>query len=1004
MANQTNSDDLTLIESITREEGVEDILKNARKALDAENARFRLRSWDDKSVVHVKGWIIGSLGNEVTELAERVYYDPEKKERAYCMVGVTARIARYYEEKAKESKNFRLMKNLKNSLTDDEINQKKSWIDLQNDDRFKDFLAMLRNKRGYSIKWNEIPDRCSEDFDNFLKQDYNIANVKKKTFKQKRKIEIKLENDEKISFKLEDDNKKATLKIKGIENKIDVDNVEGELIICTGLNKKKNDWEVFCKNIKKYKNNEYEFFSNAFSRDSPWNNEDDKIDKEKQWNDLREHIYKESKFKDKIVEFLDQVENTVKHYKKLCDDYDKYIRSIEKLKYEIVVPVEAFGKFIGVLNFHLIEEYTDKEKDKKVELAKSYAAKLAINSLRWQDRLSDKFQSVAKTITAENDLEIIATKISDGIRSGLYSIDKTDVYPLLYIPKQPILQSNDMNNEKEFSRLWNDTYQQRKKPIGKKELKLWDEENKLGNISIRFNGFGWNVLRKWKLCNKESPEAKDLFEVCPYVDNPNSRCGSRSALFEKIKTTGCIPLVYDKKVYGLLYLHCKERHFFTDVELNALYIFSGQAAIAIYNAKLTGDPYEKLYGSKIIDLINRYSESSKSLIYDLDTKLKNWAAHVKGARGQVIADITIDTIKEISELFDLPEGFTSYIRDFKVRECALQSITDYRDHFIHPFHVFCLGYIIKKRWENNKDSSFEPLNFGDTVSSEFYKTWFITSIFHDVGYPLEKLEKLAKNFSNESFGCEIESLYDWNALLWANDKNDNLKNIQDLSDLFKKKCGRKDDIFNKWLHKRLLNDRDHGVLSALMLLNEDKIKWENELSSIAREAALAIAIHNWKPQINKGNNIIKSYPYLEAIYVKEFPLAFFLYYCDSAQEWGRNVLLDLLSNDPSKAKSNGNGYKALLYDVDDIGKKVKIQYTIENQDKKDITNLNNNLMTKNTELKTIFESTWWLYDDDCFKPEITGISLLSSEMESLKPMVRLRRNLLYNNKSNKSRY
>ncbi|MGC1119482.1 MAG: hypothetical protein WBA22_00185 [Candidatus Methanofastidiosia archaeon] len=52
------------------------LLHEAKEKLGAENARFRLRSWDDRSVVHVPNWIIGSeLEQAEPELAERIYFD-----------------------------------------------------------------------------------------------------------------------------------------------------------------------------------------------------------------------------------------------------------------------------------------------------------------------------------------------------------------------------------------------------------------------------------------------------------------------------------------------------------------------------------------------------------------------------------------------------------------------------------------------------------------------------------------------------------------------------------------------------------------------------------------------------------------------------------------------------------------------------------------------------------------------------------------------------------------
>ena len=122
---------------------------------------------------------------------------------------------------------------------------------------------------------------------------------------------------------------------------------------------------------------------------------------------------------------------------------------------------------------------------------------------------------------------------------------------------------------------------------------------------IREKGLGREVIEKWK--EKESnsnTDARYLFIDATDVDDPNSMKGSRTALNEKISSTGCLPLIFEHQVYGLLYLHCLQRHFFTDSEVHALQISGLQAAIAINNTRRIGQSYEELFGTKIIDLID----------------------------------------------------------------------------------------------------------------------------------------------------------------------------------------------------------------------------------------------------------------------------------------------------------------------------------------------------------------------------------------------------------------
>lgn len=399
------------------------------------------------------------------------------------------------------------------------------------------------------------------------------------------------------------------------------------------------DWEKYLGYLNKIKSNgkgKEKFFDEAINESSPWIKKNEGNKNGKQWEELKEYLenhwkdflekeelkkhlkkYLKNKkptevVKDEVIKelFLHASEQTSEHYTNLYTEYGRYIVTAKKEKFEIVVPVLAFGKFIGVLNFHRDLEFKEEEGN----IAKIYAARLAATYLQWQALLFDKFQDVAK-ISAENNFEVIASEITKAIRIGLqHGLKKKEVFPLLYVAKRPIHSSENIN-ENDFKAIWE--YKPREKPKDEEGIKLWEEENTLGKIPIRGGGLGSTVVRKWqqKIQSKKPLEAKDCFVVCPYVDNIDSTCRSISAYYSEIKTTGCILLTFENKVNGLLYLHCKERHYFTEAELNALNTLSVQAAIAIHNAELTGYTYEELYRGKLLELLQylfRWDKISRS--------------------------------------------------------------------------------------------------------------------------------------------------------------------------------------------------------------------------------------------------------------------------------------------------------------------------------------------------------------------------------------------------------
>lgn len=309
--------------------------------------------------------------------------------------------------------------------------------------------------------------------------------------------------------------------------------------------------------------------------------------------------------------------------------------------------------------------------------------------------------------------------------------------------------------------------------------------------------------------------------------------------------------------------------------------------------------------------------------------LEEWSDQVRGTRGKEIADITVRAIESLSDGFRLPETFKKYISEYREREGALHSLVNYRDHFIHPFHVFCLGFVILDRWNDEKWTGLLDLmrrgEAGQDMKDEsaILKKWFVTSIYHDVGYPSEKLEALIKEIFAGGIGREIKSQSDWGSILLA---NENLENIDRLSKLFatKSRSEKEAKVFKKWFCKQLIEIHDHGVLTALLLLDNDKINWKTEDMPMVEEAALAIALHNWKRNPKEPQEFD-----LGQLPVENFALAFLLSFCDDAQEWGRKTLLESAEDEGTQKKllePPAPDNKLDEISIGKLGTKVAIKY------------------------------------------------------------------------------
>lgn len=430
-------------------------------------------------------------------------------------------------------------------------------------------------------------------------------------------------------------------------------------------------------------------------------------------------------------------------------------------------------------------------------------------------------------------------------------------------------------------------------------------------------------------------------------------------------------------------------------------------------------------------------------------RLELWAKDVRYERPERIVILIKRVIEDLAgkEYFDLPKGFQSYVDDYHKYEGALQSITNYRDHFIHPFHVFCLGFCILDAWNEEKKrnrTTRTPLKLREknhyNLDDEL-KIWFIASVYHDVGYPAEKLENLVSDVFKSTADSDLQIMFDWNAVLLA---GKNISHIDKLASRFEKhyrkvlECesipekdyyeehSERDDCkqvannvaetsttgdsnpkrdhdgdsattndakkenlnvnnsrdFEKWFYQQLLVNHDHGILSALKLLSQE---WkDNDYKDIALEAALAIAVHNYRYDKQKKESKKTQSIELGQLSVERFPLAFFLTYCDTAQEWGRDVLLEkvgklnsISDNKPSEAQIKTILKKPvpeIAYSYDK-SRRQRIKTTVFINYKAELsTILNNNKTLEDTfhGVARKFRSTWCVRKESNINFRIQG--------------------------------
>ena len=361
-----------------------------------------------------------------------------------------------------------------------------------------------------------------------------------------------------------------------------------------------------------------------------------------------------------------------------------------------------------------------------------------------------------------------------------------------------------------------------------------------------------------------------------------------------------------------------------------------------------------------------------SKVYKCVTK---FTADVRTVRGNTeIFDRVLNLISCLSKVFGLPDKIRELAEKFEEHESILYNLSKYRDHFIHQAHVFLLGYvIINKIGLNNFEKIFfdslkenNLLTTTGTNKPDILKTWFLASFFHDVAYAIEKTPILTDKFFKDVLSGvtdtnvpKVTGTFNWGALLaW----NDNRYHLMELMKCFYGINEEKKKIIDNALNNSLILKQDHGVFSALILLNQLEEEIEKDPLTFYI-AGLSIALHNkfvWENMekekwysfgIDDGNAHLKkdlnnliiprrlrnefsahkmplpTKPYkikkptkeernrwvisidpnskdkeiyiikkedkklnvCEKIKFDEYPIPFLLMYCDTVQEWGREI-------------------------------------------------------------------------------------------------------------------
>lgn len=365
-----------------------------------------------------------------------------------------------------------------------------------------------------------------------------------------------------------------------------------------------------------------------------------------------------------------------------------------------------------------------------------------------------------------------------------------------------------------------------------------------------------------------------------------------------------------------------------------------------------------MYGGFIVNNMKKYVEHffDELEVYEDLERGHCYKIFIRQAILAFLDNETKETAMDVYRTFfdsyriSLPGSSNPFVDLLDVLRCyeenAAVLIDKQRDHYIHSVNVFILGLSIyaqnsKYRAAFNKavmDKTDYKFSY-DTKNEEFFYRWGLSSLFHDVGYPVEIVGRQINKFADFATGVDGTSGKVNVQLTFAD-----FDGLNSISEVVSKRAFTKCyfdryedcvyidalkpvDLLAHKLHTVLGTDLkatkfalddfknvmarfgfiDHGYYSAIIVL-----KWYGYLIQTAGykpeyffwpvlDSASAILLHNCY------KNMMQKKPFgLGALKMETHPIAFLLILCDELQEWNREAygVKDKLRTLPAEARLN----------------------------------------------------------------------------------------------------
>jgi hypothetical protein len=300
---------------------------------------------------------------------------------------------------------------------------------------------------------------------------------------------------------------------------------------------------------------------------------------------------------------------------------------------------------------------------------------------------------------------------------------------------------------------------------------------------------------------------------------------------------------------------------------------------------MPNDFYEFLTESTVADLLLPILDNADALGVSTLKAQRHLALYPSinhHQRPEIISEI----LCSILETEEIP-----FISSFKTFESLLGAVGK-RDHFTHQFEVYLLGMnLLLGLSECVKKKLATTSKFREQLSQDLPSVallWLVTSVFHDIGYPVQETASLLNEFSVlfQSYNLKIlsQTLLQNNPVegeeeAVAKEIANTLKDGIRRSLASRRGNSQAEIEIIEEIVQEITNSQNHGYIGGLLLYSifrKSGKQWQKKIESGLPDAMSAVAMHDLKQK--------------HAWYLSfdTNPYAYLLFLLDNLQDWGRS--------------------------------------------------------------------------------------------------------------------